>query len=195
MINFDLDKLDACDLENILSAGSNITITKLDDCTLEISSTGGGGSSASQISYTITVPANWNGTPADVQAALDELAGRTKVIENSTSGTNTGDETTLTIKAKRPIKTVNGQSLEGSGNVVIGVSVQPYSELTYTSGDLTLIEIYDSISKTTLLTTKDFTYTTGLLTQIVETDVATSGTKTTNLTYDVNDVLINIEKI
>lgn len=114
---------------------------------------------------------------------------------NNQSGTNTGDETTATIQAKRPIKTVNGQSLEGSGNLVIGVSVQPYSELTYTSGDLTLIEIYDSISKTTLLTTKDFTYTNGLLTQILETDVATLGTKTTNLTYDVNDVLINIEKI
>ena len=35
------------------------------------------------------------------------------------SGTNTGDETTSTIQTKRPIKTVNGQTLEGSGNVVI----------------------------------------------------------------------------
>ena len=94
MINFDLDKLDACDLENILIAGANITITKLDNCTLQISSSGGGNPSASQVTYTISVPANWNGTPADVQAALDQLAGRTKVIENSTSGTNTGDETT-----------------------------------------------------------------------------------------------------
>ena len=73
--------------------------------------------------------------------------------------------------------------------------LDPFSELTYTSGDLTKIEVYNSISKTTLLTTKDFTYTTGLLTKILETDAATSGTKTTNLTYDVNDVLINIEKI
>jgi len=194
MINFDLDRLDACDLEKILSAGFNITITKLDDCTLEISASGGGGS-ASQVSYTITVPANWNGTPADVQAALDELAGRTKVIENNTSGINTGDETTLTIQAKRPIKTVNGESLEGSGNIVVGEELDPYSELTYTTGDLTKIEVYNSSSKTTLLTTKDFTYTSGLLTQIVETDEATSGTNTTNLTYDINDILINIEKI
>ena len=35
------------------------------------------------------------------------------------SGTNTNDETTSTIQTKRPIKTVNGQTLEGSGNVVI----------------------------------------------------------------------------
>jgi len=74
-------------------------------------------------------------------------------------------------------------------------SSEPYSELTYTSGDLTLIEVYDSSSKTTLLKTKDYTYTTGLLTQIVETNVSTSATKTTNLTYDVSGVLINIEKI
>ena len=42
---YDFDIIDACDLENILKAGNNITITKLDDCTLEISSSGGGGNS------------------------------------------------------------------------------------------------------------------------------------------------------
>lgn len=35
------------------------------------------------------------------------------------SGTNTGDETTITIQTKRPLKTVNSKSLEGSGNVDI----------------------------------------------------------------------------
>jgi|9_EtaG_2_1085328.scaffolds.fasta_scaffold15176_2 hypothetical protein len=35
------------------------------------------------------------------------------------SGTNTGDETTATIQAKRPLKTVGGESLEGPGNVAI----------------------------------------------------------------------------
>jgi hypothetical protein len=44
--NYNLNTtITACDLEEILKAGTNITITKLDDCTLEISSTGGGGSS------------------------------------------------------------------------------------------------------------------------------------------------------
>tara|TARA_R110001632_G_scaffold47852_1_gene120987 strand:- start:100 stop:456 length:357 start_codon:yes stop_codon:yes gene_type:complete len=37
---YDFDIIDACDLDNILKAGNNITITKLDDCTLEISPSG-----------------------------------------------------------------------------------------------------------------------------------------------------------
>ena len=37
----------------------------------------------------------------------------------NTSGTNTGDETTLSIKTKRPLKTVASKSLEGGGDIVI----------------------------------------------------------------------------
>ena len=37
----------------------------------------------------------------------------------NTSGTNTGDETTSTIQTKRPLKTVNNTSLEGTGNIEI----------------------------------------------------------------------------
>lgn len=36
---------------------------------------------------------------------------------NNTSGTNTGDETTFSIQTKRPLKTIEGQSLEGIGNI------------------------------------------------------------------------------
>jgi hypothetical protein len=39
---------------------------------------------------------------------------------SSVSGTNTGDETTASIQTKRPLKTINSESLEGSGNIVIG---------------------------------------------------------------------------
>lgn len=35
------------------------------------------------------------------------------------SGVNTGDETTVTIQTKRPIKTIHGNSMEGSSDVVI----------------------------------------------------------------------------
>lgn len=35
------------------------------------------------------------------------------------SNTNTGDETTATIQTKRPLKTINSESLEGAGNIVI----------------------------------------------------------------------------
>jgi len=50
---------------------------------------------------------------------------RVRVSENvinnisNTTGTNTGDETTASIQSKRPIKTIEGQSLEGSGNILI----------------------------------------------------------------------------
>lgn len=40
------------------------------------------------------------------------------------SGTNTGDETTSTIQSKRPLKTVAGQSLEGTGNITISLGTQ-----------------------------------------------------------------------
>lgn len=40
---------------------------------------------------------------------------------NALSGTNTGDETTLSIQTKRPLKTINSTSLEGSGNIEINV--------------------------------------------------------------------------
>lgn len=33
------------------------------------------------------------------------------------SGTNSGDETNSTIQSKRPLKTIEGQSLEGEGNI------------------------------------------------------------------------------
>lgn len=41
------------------------------------------------------------------------------VILSNTSGANTGDETTASIKAKRPLKTVNGGSLEGPGSITL----------------------------------------------------------------------------
>lgn len=39
------------------------------------------------------------------------------------SGVNTGDETTASIQSKRPLKTINGNSLEGTGNIVISAAV------------------------------------------------------------------------
>jgi hypothetical protein len=42
---------------------------------------------------------------------------------SSVTGTNTGDETTASIQTKRPLKTINSESLEGSGNIVIGASL------------------------------------------------------------------------
>ena len=46
------------------------------------------------------------------------IAGDKANLDNQ-SGINSGDETTLSIQTKRPLKTVNNESLEGSGNVQI----------------------------------------------------------------------------
>jgi len=59
-----------------------------------------------------------------------------------------------------------------------------YHEFTYTSGDLTLIEIWESASKVTKLFEKSFTYTTGNLTGLVTTDLLSSKTLSKTLTYD-----------
>ncbi len=45
-----------------------------------------------------------------------------KTVLSNTSGTNTGDETTSTIQTKRPLKNVNGESLEGTGDIDINKS-------------------------------------------------------------------------
>ena len=45
----------------------------------------------------------------------DEVDDSTTTNKFAT-GTNTGDETTATIQAKRPIKTINSKSLEGTGD-------------------------------------------------------------------------------
>lgn len=51
------------------------------------------------------------------EAALFEPGDKANL--DNQSGVNTGDETTSSIQAKRPLKTINGESLEGSGNVQI----------------------------------------------------------------------------
>lgn len=51
---------------------------------------------------------------------------------SNTSGTNTGDETITTIQSKRPLKTINNESLDGTGNIVIvaGKSFVKYKDTT-----------------------------------------------------------------
>ena len=53
----------------------------------------------------------------DSEASLF-VAGDKANLDNQ-SGINSGDETTSSIQIKRPLKTINGESLEGSGNVQI----------------------------------------------------------------------------
>ena len=49
------------------------------------------------------------------------------------SGVNTGDETTASIQSKRPLKTISGNSLEGTGNVALAKSDVGLSNVDNTS--------------------------------------------------------------
>jgi hypothetical protein len=56
-----------------------------------------------------------------------------KINLSNQSGTNTGDETTLSIQTKRPLKTINLQSIEGIGNINIsGGGFDPVAEKVLT---------------------------------------------------------------
>lgn len=63
-----------------------------------------------------------------------------------TSGTNTGDETTATIKTKRPIKTIASKSLEGDGNVTLTSSDVGLGNVQNTD-TTTTANITDSLDK------------------------------------------------
>ena len=58
-----------------------------------------------------------------------------KTLLGNQSNTNTGDETTSTIQTKRPLKTVNNTSLEGTGNIEIVGGVE---SVNGESGDVEL---------------------------------------------------------
>lgn len=65
----------------------------------------------------------------DISGKVDKVAGErlvnaTEITKLSNqSGVNTGDETTASIQAKRPLKTIEGQSIEGSGNIDIQITI------------------------------------------------------------------------
>ena len=72
---------------------------------------------------------------------------------SNTSGTNTGDETTSTIQTKRPLKTVNGNSLEGVGNITItaGISDAPNDSNAYVRSGLAWVVGYTKSAIDTII--------------------------------------------
>lgn len=109
-------------------------------------------------------------------AAQGLLAG-TAVQPNDNISTLTNDSNFITVDSLKE----NGLS-------------QFYQEFTYTSGDLTKIEYWDSSSKNTKYFTKDFTYTSGSLTQLVLTNNSNNATETKTFSYNGNGDLTNITK-
>lgn len=81
---------------------------------------------------------------SDIQETTDKnyVTDSEKTVLGNTSNTNTGDETTNTIKTKRPLKTIGGESLEGNGVINIDSNFNKYgniktpSNFNTTFGDL-----------------------------------------------------------
>jgi hypothetical protein len=93
--------------------------------TIRIHQDAGGGTGGAVDSFNgrigFVVSQSGDYTTAQVMQTPDKnyVTDAEKLAIANTSGTNTGDETTVSIQTKRPLKTVNSQSLEGVGNVVI----------------------------------------------------------------------------
>ena len=92
------------------------------------------------IKYPTVDAVNSAGFITDVNTSLGYIpanrAGDTftgNITAPNLSGTNTGDETTASIQIKRPLKTIEGQSLEGSGNIDLNKSDVGLSNVDNTS--------------------------------------------------------------
>ena len=127
-------------------AGTNVSVDNSDPLNPIVSASGGGGSSTwgsitgtlsaqtdlqnalnlkedvsnksnSVLDYLSTIKfPTWNA----VVSYFDATKIKSILGISTLSGSNTGDETTVTIQTKRPLKTINGNSVEGSGDLVIG---------------------------------------------------------------------------
>ena len=113
------------------------------------------------------------------------LEGDTRIITageitklSNTSGTNTGDETTATIQSKRPLKTVNSQTLEGSGNITISGTVEPLPicVLSSTNSGLTATQSTPAIFPWNVETEKDAGFTHSNSTNNTRLTVVADGT-------------------
>lgn len=73
--------------------------------------------------FTTSLKSAYDGAVSGLSSLLAtgvRLITNTEITKlTNTTGTNTGDETTDSIQTKRPLKTINSQSLEGSGDLVV----------------------------------------------------------------------------
>ena len=94
------------------------------------------------------------------------------------SNTNTGDETTATIQSKRPIKTINSQSLEGTGDIVISANVEalPICVLTSTNNSLSASQSTPAVLVWDVETEKDTGFTHSNTTNNSRIEVDADGT-------------------
>jgi hypothetical protein len=118
-------------------------------------------------------------------SASEVLEGDTRTItpsEITTIGnqtnTNTGDETTASIQSKRPLKTVNSQTLEGAGNITISGTVEPLPicVLSSTNSGLTATQSTPAIFPWDVETEKDTGFTHSNSTNNTRLTVVADGT-------------------
>ena len=115
-------------IQSITNNDGSITITGTDDLVINISSTLlstinsalQSGDNISELINDVGYLTTFTEIDPVFQASEASLfvAGDKANLDNQ-SGINSGDETTLSIQTKRPLKTVNNESLEGSGNIQI----------------------------------------------------------------------------
>jgi hypothetical protein len=131
-------------------------------------------------------------TTANITDSLNKrfITDAKKTVLDNTSNTNTGDETTASIQTKRPLKTVNGESLEGAGNVVIagsGIADAPNDANAYVRSGLAWVVGYTKATIDTLLSGKAASSHTHTKSQITDFSHTHPQSEITNLVTDLGN--------
>tara|TARA_R110000796_G_scaffold26536_1_gene73694 strand:+ start:82 stop:813 length:732 start_codon:yes stop_codon:yes gene_type:complete len=147
--------------------------------------------------------ADWISSKSNVAQALDAASSTGSILQGDNVSLLTNDAGYTTFDGQYT-SLLNAPSLfNGDYNSLLNrpeVTDEDlevfYSELTYTSGDLTKIEYYNNSGKSLKYYTKTLTYSTGFLSQVVLTDnIQSSVVWSKALSYDSNGNLTNLTKL
>jgi hypothetical protein len=146
--------------------------------------------------------AQWITSRSNVAEALDAASGTGSILQgdnisllNNDAGYTTFDGNYNSLTNKPTLFDGDYDNLTNKPEETELDLEQFYSELTYTNGDLTRIEYYNSAAKTTKYYTKTLTYTSGALSSVVlYDDVNTANVWTKTLSYDISGNLTNLTK-
>ena len=101
---------------------------------------------ASGVPYTLTVPSDWDGSPSQVQSALDELASRVKSIEGKTDLiTITGAVDLDDVKSKADSALQPGDNVSELVNdvgYITASSLKPSFNVDLDSGEATVTRVF-----------------------------------------------------
>lgn len=101
---------------------------------------------ASGVPYTLTVPSDWDGSPSEVQSALDELASRVTAIEVKTDLiTITGAVDLDDVKSKADSALQSGDNvseLVNDAGYITSSSLPPSFNVDLDSGEATVTRVF-----------------------------------------------------